>query len=112
MSQYLQTVFAFVHHTEMQVILILAFALFIQAPTVSEVAAENTAVTKIGAERNLDAKKKLILNFEKTFPKSNRLPELYMDLSRALVSNGDLSAAKLYAEKAVNAVGKMKSEAA
>ena len=96
----------------MLTILALAFLLLAQAPTVPEVTAENAAIAKIGAERNLAAKKKLVLSFEKNFPKSSRLPELYMDLSRTLVSNSDLDTARSYAEKAVAVVAKMKTEAA
>ena len=63
--------------------------------------------TKIQAEKNIDAKKKLVLTFEKNSPNSNRLPEAYMDLSRALVSRSDFAGATQYAEKAVATLAKL-----
>jgi hypothetical protein len=99
----------------MQAILALAFVFSsffsgAQAPTVSQVTTEYSAFAKIGAERNTETKKKLILNFEKTFPKSNRLPELFMNLSRTLVAGSDFTNGQQYAEKAVAAVRRLKSE--
>jgi hypothetical protein len=69
-------------------------------------------VQKIQSEKNLEAKKKLVLTLEKTHPDSNRLPEAYMDLSRAMVPQADYKGATQYAERAVAAVGKLKKEAA
>jgi hypothetical protein len=99
----------------MQTTLLLAFVLagFLQqAPDVSQVASENAAFTKIGAEKNLEAKKKLVLNFEKSFPKSDHLPQVFMDLSRLLANTTDFVNAKQYAEKAVSTVSRMKTETA
>jgi hypothetical protein len=98
----------------MHVILTVAFALFglQQAPDVSQASAESAAFARIGAEKNLEAKKKLAVGFEKNFPKSNRLPELCIEMSRTLVSAIDYPAARQYAEKGVSLVAKMKSDAA
>ena len=95
----------------MHTILALAFVLLTQAPTVSEVTAENAAFAQIGAELKLAAKKKLVQSFEKNFPKSDRLPELYMELSRFLIARSDFAAARQYAERGVAAVARMKNEA-
>jgi hypothetical protein len=97
----------------MQTTLLLALALagFLQqAPDVSQVASDNAAFTRIGSEKNLEAKKKLVQSFEKNFPKSDHLPQVYMDLSRNLANSTDFVNAKLYAEKAVSTVAKMKTE--
>ena len=100
----------------MKVILNTAFLLglfaFRQASEVPQAGPEVRALSQIAAEKNLEAKKKLVVNFEKSFPKSDRLPEVFTDLSRALVSSGDYTLGKQYAEKGVAAVAKMKSEAA
>ena len=97
----------------MQMILALALVLpsfFPQQPPAG--ATDAAAYAKIGAEKNAEAKKKLVLAFEKNFPKSIRLPEVYMELSKTLVSQSDFTIAEKYAEKAVSAVARMKSEAA
>jgi hypothetical protein len=97
----------------MQTTLLIALTLagFLQqAPEVSQVASDNAAFTRIGSEKNLEAKKKLVQSFEKNFPKSDHLPQVYMDLSRVLANNTDFVNAKLYAEKAVSSVAKMKTE--
>src|SRR5262245_34896955 len=83
-------------------------ALLVQQPSGSEAA----AFAKIGMEKNAETKKKLMLSFEKSCPKSNRLPELYMELSRTMIAQSDFGTATQYAEKAVAAVARMKSEAA
>ena len=79
-------------------------------PAISQAIAENAVVEHIGKERNLEAKKKLILTFEKDFPKSSHLPELYMELSRTLLSQVNFPSAQQYAEKAVATVARMRSE--
>src|SRR4051812_48489351 len=89
----------------MHLILILALMLPPQANAES-------AFAKIGAERNPDVKKKLALSFEKSFPTSKYLPEVYLELSRTIASQGDYAAAKEYAEKAVTTVTKMKTRPA
>ena len=99
--------------SQMQTTLLLAFVLtgFLQqARDVSQVASENAAFTKIGAEKSLEARKQLVSNFEKTYPKSDHLPQVFMDLSRLLVNNTDFVNAKQYAEKAVSTVARMKTE--
>jgi hypothetical protein len=94
----------------MQVILLLAFVLpsfVVQEPPAGKAlqsATDTAAFTRIAAERNSEAKKKLALNFEKNFPKSKHLPEVYIQLSRVLVSQSDFTTAKQYADKAVSAV--------
>jgi hypothetical protein len=94
--------------------LILAVMPFVvqQAPDVSQARSESAAFAQIGAEKNLEAKKKLVAGFEKNFPKSSHLPEMFMDLSHALVAATDFASAKQYAEKAVTVVAKMKTEPA
>ena len=96
----------------MKVIMTLALALIpivFQVPDVSQAAAESAAFAKIGAEKNLEAKKKLVTGFEKNFPNSDRLPELYIELSRTLISGIDFEGAKLFAEKGVASVARMKA---
>jgi hypothetical protein len=99
----------------MQVIFILAFVLpsfvFQEPPAASALQSttDTAAFSKIASERNSEAKKKLALNFEKNFPKSKHLPDVYMQLSRVLVSQSDFTTAKQYAEKAVSAVRRLDS---
>jgi hypothetical protein len=88
-------------------VFVLSGLLFQQPP-----GSEAAAFAKIGAEKNVETKKKLMLSFEKSFPKSNRLPELYMELSRTMIAQSDFGTATQYAEKAVAAVARMKSDAA
>jgi hypothetical protein len=71
---------------------------------------ESIAYRQIAAERNAESKKKLMLNFEKTYPNSSRLAEIYMELSRTLASQTDFGKANEYAEKAVARVAKLKME--
>src|SRR5262249_6227292 len=52
-------------------------------------------------ERNSEIKKKLALDFEKKFPSSKHLPDVYVQLSRVLVSQTDFTTAKQYANKAM-----------
>ena len=72
--------------------------------------AEAKAVAQFQAEKNPDAKKALAVNFEKSYPKSRRLPDVYMELSRSLVGGSDFVGAKQYAEKAISAVEKLKAQ--
>jgi hypothetical protein len=97
----------------MQMILALALVLpsfLFQQPPAS--VTDAAAYAKIGAEKNPEAKKKLMLAFERNFPKSIRLPEVYIELSKTLVSQSDFATAEKYAEKAVSTVARMKSESA
>jgi hypothetical protein len=89
----------------MYLVLILAFVLQ-AAPDPS------AAFSKINAEKNPEAKKKLALSFEKNFPTAKQLPEVYIQLSRTLVSAGDYTGAKQYAEKALSTLAKMKTQPA
>ena len=73
--------------------------------------AEAEAYNKIRTERKIEAKKKLVLAFERGFPKSNHLPEVYIDWSRALVSQSEFAAAVEYAEKALGAINRIKNSA-
>jgi len=72
---------------------------------------ETAAYNKIRAEQNVQVKKKLVLAFEQSFPKSEHLPELYIDWSRILVSQSDFTSAVQYAQKAVTAVAKIRTDA-
>lgn len=72
--------------------------------------AEPEAYSRIASERNVQTKKKLALNFEKNFPQSRRLSDVYIELTRLLVSESDFGTAKQYAEKAVSTVQKMKTQ--
>jgi hypothetical protein len=67
---------------------------------------DSAAFVRISNERNSEAKKKLALDFEKKFPKSKHLPDVYIQLSRVLVSQSDFDTAKQYAEKAVSVVAR------
>jgi hypothetical protein len=71
---------------------------------------ESAAFAQFQAEKNPEAKKKLASGFEKNYPKSRRLPDLYIELSKALVAGNDYVAAKQYAEKAVSAVTTLKAQ--
>src|SRR5262245_61787080 len=73
--------------------------------------ADYVAFTRIVAEKNLETKKKLVADFEKNLPKSDRLPEAFMDLSRTLITATECVPARQYAQKAVAVVAKMKSDA-
>lgn len=101
------------HHICMRTFFVLALVLnpFLRYAT-AQATSEPAAYAQIVSEKNPQAKKKLALNFEKNFPKSKRLPEVYMELSRALVAESDFTTAKQYAEKAVTTVGKMKAQPA
>jgi len=70
------------------------------------------AFSQIISEQNAQTKKKLALNFEKNFPRSKRLPEVYIELTRVLVSESDFVSAKQYAEKALSSVDKLKMQPA
>src|SRR4029077_17114548 len=70
---------------------------------------DTAAFAQISTERNSETKKKLALDFAKNFPKSKYLAEVYIQLSRILVSQSDFSTAKQYADKAVTAVHAMES---
>lgn len=74
-------------------------------------APDDTAYTKITAERNLEPKKKLMLGFLQNFPKSKHLAEVYIELSRALVGESDFTGAQQYADKAISTVARMKTDA-
>jgi hypothetical protein len=71
---------------------------------------EPAALAQFQAEKNPEAKKKLALNFEKNYPKSTRLPDVYIELSKVLIGANDPVTAKQYAEKAVGAVEKLKAQ--
>jgi hypothetical protein len=72
---------------------------------------DTAAFVRISNERNSEAKKNLALDFEKKFPESKHLPDVYIQLSRVLVSQSDFAAAKQYAKKAVGAVARLESAA-
>jgi hypothetical protein len=71
---------------------------------------ESAAFAQFQAEKNPEAKKKLALNFEKNYPKSRRLPDVYIELSKVLVGANEYVAARQYAEKAVSTVDKLKTQ--
>jgi hypothetical protein len=91
-------------------VLVLQPVLFQETP--SKGLTDPAAFSQIISERNAQTKKKLALNFEKNFPKSKRLPEVYIELTRVLVSESDFVSAKQYAEKAVSSVDKLKMQPA
>ena len=99
----------------MKLIYVVMFAvssfIFEQVPVVSaqQSRTDLAAFTQISSERNSEVKKKLALNFEKNFPKSKYLAEVYIQLSRVLVSQSEFSMAKQYAGKAVTAVHAMQT---
>src|SRR5215470_5178989 len=76
----------------------------------SETMTDPAAFAQFQAEKNPEAKKKLALGFEKNYPKSRRLPDVYIELSKALVAGNDYVTAKQYAEKAVSAVTALKAQ--
>jgi hypothetical protein len=81
-------------------------------PLLAQAASDSAAYAQIASEKNPQVKKKLALGFEKSYPKSKRLPEVYMELTKVLVGESDFTAAKQYAEKAVNTVQTMKTQRA
>jgi hypothetical protein len=91
-------------------VLVLQPMLFQESP--SKGLMDPAAFSQIASEKNPQTKKKLALNFEKNFPKSKRLPEVYIELTRVLVSESDFVSAKQYAEKAVSSVDKLKTQPA
>ena len=68
---------------------------------------DTAAFVRIANERKSETKKKLALDFEKKFPKSKHLPDVYIQLSRVLVSRSDFTTAKQYGDKAVAAVTRL-----
>jgi hypothetical protein len=78
--------------------------------TVSAGSPESGAYGRITAERNPATKLKLLLDFEKNYPRSTRLPAVYMDLARAYAAQSNLNKAAQYAEKAVATTTKMRNE--
>jgi hypothetical protein len=82
------------------------------APTISTypVERETIAFAQIANTKNPDAKKRLLLDFEKGFPRSNRLAEALIELSRVFASQNDFYKANEYADKAVAAVNRLKKE--
>ena len=93
-------------------LLVLSPFLFQQAAVASSFqgTTEPAAFAQFQAEKNPEAKKKLALGFEKNYPKSRRLPDVYIELSKALVAGNDYVTAKQYAEKAVSAVTALKAQ--
>jgi len=81
-------------------------------PLFAQAVSDSAAYGQIVSERNPQAKKKLALGFEKSYPKSKRLPEVYMELTKSFVGESDFTTAKQYAEKAVTTVQKMKTQPA
>ncbi|HLH31895.1 MAG TPA: hypothetical protein VKY31_11890 [Terriglobia bacterium] len=92
--------------TIVAVLLVLQPVLFASPPQAND----RAAYAQIASEKNPQTKKKLALNFEKNYPKSKSLPDVYMELSRILVSESDFNAARQYADKAVSTVDKMKTQ--
>src|SRR5262252_7302360 len=98
--------------------LMLAFLLLMPSSLFQQAAAapkpqgmtDPAAFAQFQAEKNPEAKKKLASSFEKNYPKSRRLPDLYIELSKVLVGGNDYVAAKQYAEKAVSAVTTLKAQ--
>jgi 5-hydroxyisourate hydrolase-like protein (transthyretin family) len=73
--------------------------------------AETRAYQQIAAEKNIDKSAQLVLQFEKNFPKSPRLPEAYVALSRTLANQQtQMDKAVQYAEKAVALARNLKNE--
>jgi hypothetical protein len=97
--------FVGMHHIRMKALLVLVLLL-------AQGTSDPAAYGQIVSEKNPQTKKKLALSFEKNYPKSKRLPEVYMELSRVLVGESDYMTAKQYAEKAVSTVAKMKTQPA
>ena len=73
---------------------------------------EFRAILQIAEEKNPANRTKLLLAFERVFPNSSRLPEIYMQLSQTYASQSDLAKAQQYAERAVAMTAKMKSDPA
>jgi hypothetical protein len=71
---------------------------------------ESVAYRRLTSEQNPEAKKKLMLDFEKKFPASNQLAATYIQLSRVLASQTDFVKANEYAEKAVTAVNRLQKQ--
>ncbi len=89
----------------------LLFAIaFVVVTAVPQGLTDPAAYAQFQAEKNPEAKKKLAVNFEKNYPKSRRLPDVYIELSKVLINGNDPVAARQYAEKAVSAVDKLKTQ--
>jgi len=71
--------------------------------------AETVAFNAIASIKNLDAKKRALLNFEKRYPQSSRLAEVHIELSRVFATQTDFYKATEHAQKAVEVVGKLKT---
>ena len=66
-------------------LLVMPSSLFQQAaaPGKTQGMTDPAAFAQFQAEKNPEAKKKLALNFEKNYPKSRRLPDVYIELSQS-----------------------------
>jgi len=62
---------------------------------------EDKAFTKIGKEKNVDAQVQLLIDFEKTFPQSKALPQVYMMLVDIYNDKNDHAKVAEYGEKAL-----------
>ena len=62
---------------------------------------EDAAYTKIVAENNPDAKTTLLLDFEKTFPQSRVLPDIYVMLMTIYQQKNDMVKANDFGERAI-----------
>ena len=62
---------------------------------------EDAAYTKIVGENNLDAKTALLLDFEKTFPQSRVLPDIYVMLMTIYQQKNDMVKANDFGERAI-----------
>jgi hypothetical protein len=98
-------------HSTICALLFVGFGLVAQPRVALAQATDNDAYSKIRLEKKAETKRQLILAFEKTFPKSDHLAEAYIEMSRILVSQSNFQSAVDYAQKAVNAVAKLKSDA-
>lgn len=70
-------------------------------PRMADSATEVFTVNRIRAERNIETKLRMMLEFEKSYPKSKMLPDVYPQLIEAYIVQGNLAAALRYGDLAL-----------
>src|SRR5262245_34307233 len=90
--------------TRVNLTLFVVFVMGLAAPANAQLIAgspEDAAYTKIVGENNADAKTTLLLDFEKQFPQSRVLPDIYVMLMTIYQQKNDTAKANDYGEKAI-----------
>jgi hypothetical protein len=84
----------------------------LKGPLFPKNAPETVAYEKLAAEPNLVRMVQLLAQFERDFPRSSRLPEAYVKVSRLFAGQRQMDRALQYAEKAANLAKNLKAQVA